>query len=42
MVIASLVARGNIISVANHVQRLSFLGKGISVRASRTELLPAD
>lgn len=42
IVMASLVARRKIISVANRVQRLSFLGKRTSVRASRTELLPAD
>lgn len=33
-------ARCNMISVANRVHRLSFLGTRISVRASRTELFP--
>ncbi len=42
IVIASLVARRRIISVTNRVQRLSLRGKGISVSASRTELLSAD
>ena len=36
------VARRKIISVANRVQRLSFLRNGISVSASRTELFPDD
>ncbi len=35
-------ARRKMISVANLVQRLSFRGNGISVRASRTEVFPAD
>src|SRR5579859_4696274 len=42
IVIELTVARRRIISVAKRVHRLSFLGKGISVSASRTELLPDD
>ena len=38
----SVVARRRMISVANRVQVLSFLGNGFSVSASRTELFPAD
>src|SRR5438045_3931479 len=42
MVSESVTARLKIISVAYLVQRLSLLGNGISVSASRTELFPAD
>lgn len=38
----SLRPRRKVILVANRVYKLSFLGKGISVSASRTELLLAD
>jgi hypothetical protein len=38
----SVTERRRMISVAKRVQRLSFLGKGISVRASRTDDFPAD
>jgi hypothetical protein len=38
----STAPRRRVISVAKRVQRLSFRGKGTSVKASRTELLPED
>jgi hypothetical protein len=40
-VITSFVERRKMISIANRMQRLPFLRNRISVRASRTELLPA-
>ena len=42
IVIVLVVTRRRMISIANRVQRLSFRRKGISVKASRTEFLPAD
>jgi len=38
----SVKARRRVISVAKRVQRLLFLGKGISVKASKTELFSVD
>ncbi len=38
----SVGSQRRLISVANLVHKLSFLGNGISVKASRRELFPAD